>query len=113
MRVVFFGTPAFAVPTLSALLASSHQVVGVVTQPDKPRGRGQKVSDAPVKALAVERGLTVLQPERLTRDAFGSEFLALGAELGVVAAYGKILPQWLLEAPALGQNPPGKTMPRS
>jgi methionyl-tRNA formyltransferase len=102
MRVVFFGTPAFAVPTLTALLNSSHQVVGVVTQPDKPRGRGQKVSDAPVKALAVERGLPVLQPERLRPDAFESAFKRLGAELGVVAAYGKILPEWLLAAPAHG-----------
>lgn len=102
MRIVFFGTPAFAVPTLTALLASAHHVVGVVTQPDKPRGRGHKVSDAPVKALAVERGLPVLQPDRLTRDAFAADFLALQADLGVVAAYGKILPQWLLDAPAHG-----------
>jgi methionyl-tRNA formyltransferase len=102
MRIVFFGTPAFAVPSLSALLASRHAVVGVVTQPDKPRGRGQKVSDAPVKALAVERGLTVLQPERLTRDAFAELFAALAADLGVVAAYGKILPEWLLQMPAFG-----------
>ena len=102
MRIVFFGTPAFAVPTLSALLASTHQVVGVVTQPDKPRGRGQKVSDAPVKALAIERGLTVLQPDRLKRDTFEAEFVALGADLGVVAAYGKILPEWLLASPAHG-----------
>jgi methionyl-tRNA formyltransferase len=102
MRIVFFGTPAFAVPTLAALLASPHQVVGVVTQPDKPRGRGQKVSDAPVKALAVERGLAVLQPERLKREIFESQFAALNADLGVVAAYGKILPQWLLDAPRLG-----------
>ena len=102
MRVVFFGTPAFAVPTLTALLGSTHQVVGVVTQPDKPRGRGQKVSDAPVKALALERGLRVLQPERLTRELFEEEFLSLQGELGVVAAYGKILPQWLLDAPVHG-----------
>ena len=102
MRVVFFGTPAFAVPTLSALLDSKHEVVGVVTQPDKPRGRGQKVTDAPVKALAVERGLRVLQPERLSREAFAPDFLAFGADLGVVAAYGKILPQWLLDAPTHG-----------
>jgi methionyl-tRNA formyltransferase len=102
MRIAFFGTPAFAVPTLSALLSSAHHVVGVVTQPDKPRGRGQKVSDAPVKALAVERGLRVLQPERLTRDAFEAAFAQLGAELGVVAAYGKILPEWLLAQPAHG-----------
>jgi methionyl-tRNA formyltransferase len=102
MRVVFFGTPAFAVPTLTALLASHHQVVAVVTQPDKPRGRGHRISDAPVKALAVERGLPVLQPERLKREGFEEEFAALRADLGVVAAYGKILPEWLLRAPAFG-----------
>ena len=68
LRVVFFGTPRFAVPTLEALLASRHQVAGVVTQPDRPRGRGQKVTAAPVKALAAERGLPVLQPATL-RDA--------------------------------------------
>ncbi len=102
LRIVFFGTPAFAVPTLSALLASRHQVVGVVTQPDRPRGRGQRVSDAPVKALAVERGVSVLQPDRLSREVFGDAFATLGAELGVVAAYGRILPGWLLDAPRLG-----------
>lgn len=101
MRIVFFGTPSFAVPTLAALLASPHEVIAVVTQPDKPRGRGQKVSDAPVKVLALERGLLVLQPERLTRD-FEADFCALGADLGVVAAYGKILPEWLLTTPRLG-----------
>ena len=98
MRIVFFGTPGFAVPTLSALLASAQQVVGVVTQPDKPRGRGQQVTDAPVKALAAERGIRVLQPERLKREDFEADFSALHADLGVVAAYGKILPQWLLDA---------------
>jgi methionyl-tRNA formyltransferase len=102
MRVVFFGTPAFAVPTLAALLASRHDVVGVVTQPDKPRGRGQKVSDAPVKELAVSRGLPVLQPERLVRAPFEDDVRALGPDLGVVAAYGRILPEWLLNAPRLG-----------
>jgi methionyl-tRNA formyltransferase len=102
MRIVFFGTPAFAVPTLSALLDSPHQVVAVVTQPDKPRGRGQKVSDSPVKRLAGERGLAVLQPERLARDPLESEVRALQPDLGVVAAYGKILPEWLLALPAHG-----------
>ena len=102
MRLVFFGTPAFAVPALAALLDSPHQVVGVVTQPDKPRGRGQRVSDSPVKALALERGLHVMQPARLVRDEFAVEFAALGADLGVVAAYGKILPEWLLSTPRLG-----------
>ena len=67
---MFFGTPAFAVPTLQALLDSRHRVVGVVSQPDRPRGRGQKPGTAPVKALALERGLPVLQPERLKDAAF-------------------------------------------
>ena len=102
LRIVFFGTPTFAVPTLTALLSSPHRVVGVVTQPDRPRGRGQRVSDAPVKALALERGLPVLQPERLSREVVAEPLTALGADLGVVAAYGKILPQWLLETPPLG-----------
>lgn len=102
LRIVFFGTPEFAVPTLTRLLGSRHEVVGVVTQPDRPRGRGQRVSDAPVKALAVERGLNVLQPETLARDRFEAPFKELRADLGVVAAYGKILPEWLLQAPALG-----------
>ena len=102
LRIVFFGTPAFAVPTLEALLRSRHDVVAVVTQPDRPRGRGQRVSDAPVKALAVTHGLPVLQPERLSRDQFNEPFAALNSDLGVVAAYGKILPEWLLQAPRLG-----------
>lgn len=102
MRVVFFGTPAFAVPTLSALFDSPHEVVGVVTQPDRPRGRGQRVTESPVKALAMARGVPVMQPERIRRETFEGEFAALGAELGVVAAYGQILPQWLLDAPRHG-----------
>ena len=102
LRIVFFGTPAFAVPTLAALLDSLHAVVAVVTQPDRPRGRGQRVSDAPVKALAVERGLPVLQPARLSRELFEADFIALHADIGVVAAYGKILPEWLLQAPRFG-----------
>ena len=102
LRIAFFGTPAFAVPTLRRLLESRHEVAGVVTQPDRPRGRGQKVSDAPVKALASERGLRVLQPERLAREQFESAFQELAADVGVVAAYGKILPEWLLQAPGLG-----------
>jgi len=102
LRVAFFGTPGFAVPTLEHLVQSPHQVVGVVTQPDRPRGRGQQVTEAPVKALASSLGLTVLQPERLARDVFEAAFTALGADIGVVAAYGKILPDWLLASPRLG-----------
>jgi methionyl-tRNA formyltransferase len=113
MRIVFFGTPAFAVPSLAGLLNSRHDVVGVVTQPDRPRGRGQKVSDAPVKALAVDRGIPVLQPERLKRESFESDFASLRADLGVVAAYGKILPEWLLRAPTHGMiNVHASLLPR-
>jgi methionyl-tRNA formyltransferase len=113
MRIVFFGTPAFAVPTLTALLASRHVVVGVVTQPDRPRGRGHKVSNAPVKALAIEHGLTVLQPDRLARDPFEAAFTAFDADLGVVAAFGKILPEWLLHSPRLGMiNVHASLLPR-
>jgi methionyl-tRNA formyltransferase len=97
-----FGTPAFAVPTLEALLASSHAVAGVIAQPDRPRGRGQLVSAGPMKSLAIERGLPVLQPERLKRDTFEEPFDALEADLAVVAAYGKLLPEWLLVKPRLG-----------
>jgi methionyl-tRNA formyltransferase len=98
LRVVFFGTPAFAVPTLERLIHSPHPVVGVVTQPDRPRGRGQQITEGPVKRLAAAVGLAVLQPERLGREAFESPLTALQADIGVVAAYGKILPDWLLAA---------------
>jgi methionyl-tRNA formyltransferase len=102
LRVAFFGTPGFAVPTLQHVVDSSHAVVGVITQPDKPRGRGQQITVGPVKALALSLGLPVLQPERLARDQFESAFAALNADIGVVAAYGKILPDWLLATPRLG-----------
>jgi methionyl-tRNA formyltransferase len=102
LRVAFFGTPAFAVPSLEHLVRSSHPVVGVITQPDRPRGRGQQLSDGPVKSLAMALGLPVLQPARLARDQFAEQFAALNADIGVVAAYGKILPDWLLATPRLG-----------
>jgi len=102
LRVAFFGTPDFAVPTLHALLRSRHSVVGVVTQPDRPRGRGQRVTDSPVKQVATTRGLPVLQPERLKDEAFLTGMRAWQADLGVVAAYGKILPAAVLDMPRLG-----------
>lgn len=102
LRVVFFGTPAFALPSLEALLSSSHQVVGVVTQPDRPRGRGQRTTGGPVKQLAVARGLPVLQPEKLRDPAFLDRLRGLAPDLGVVVAYGKILPEPVLSLPALG-----------
>ncbi len=102
MRVIFFGTPAFAAPTLAALIASRHSIAAVVTQPDRARGRGQKLTHAPVKALAVAHGLPVLQPDRLKADDTLAELRGLNADIGVVAAYGKILPQALLDIPTNG-----------
>ena len=113
MRVVFFGTPQFAVPSLERLVHSAHDVVGVVTQPDRPRGRGQKVTDAPVKMTAVQHGLPVFQPARL-RDPEVKETLTRWApELGVVAAYGKILPESVLNLPRFGMiNVHASLLPR-
>jgi methionyl-tRNA formyltransferase len=102
LRIVFFGTPDFAVPTLDALLASRHPVVAVITQPDRPRGRGQRTSPAPVKARALSAGLAILQPERLRDEPFLDNLRALAADLGVVAAYGRILTDAVLAAPRLG-----------
>lgn len=102
LRIAFFGTPEFAVPTLEALLASEHEVVGVVTQPDRPRGRGQEVSDSPVKARAALAGLPVLQPLKLKDAAFLDAFRAWNVDLGIVAAYGRLLPQVLLDLPPAG-----------
>lgn len=102
LRVVFFGTPAFAVPTLDALLASEHEVVGVVTQPDRPRGRGQQVTEAPVKARAGTAGLPILQPTRLKEPAFLEQIREWRPDIGVVAAYGRLLPQVLLDLPPRG-----------
>jgi methionyl-tRNA formyltransferase len=113
LKVVFLGTPQFAVPTLDALLASSHTVVGVVTQPDKPRGRGQKETDAPVKARALAAKVPVLQPATLKDPAVLADLAALGADIGVVAAYGKILTQAVLDIPRLGMiNVHASLLPR-
>jgi methionyl-tRNA formyltransferase len=102
LRIVYFGTPAFAVPTLRRLLDSRHVVCGVVTQPDKPRGRGHKLTDAPVKALAVERGIPVLQPVRLRTPEVTAAIAAWTPEIGIVAAYGKLIPIDLLAVPRYG-----------
>lgn len=101
MRIVFMGTPAFAVKSLEACL-SLGEVVAVVTQPDKPRGRGQEVSFSPVKELALARGLPVLQPVKIRGTPFADELRALSADVAVVTAYGKILPQDVLDAPRRG-----------
>lgn len=102
MRIVFFGSPQFAVPTLERLLASSHQVVAAVSQPDRPRGRGQHVSAGPVKALALAHAVPVVQPERLKAPEFLDTLARLAPDLGVVAAYGRILPEDVLRVPPFG-----------
>jgi methionyl-tRNA formyltransferase len=113
MVIVFFGTPQFAVPTLQRLLDSIHTVAGVVTQPDRPSGRGQRVTDAPVKALAVERHIPVMQPERLKPPDVAEAMRAWQPDLGVVAAYGRIIPEHLLAVPRLGMiNVHASLLPR-
>lgn len=102
MTIVFFGTSTFAVPTLDLLLESQHEVVAVVTRPDRPRGRGQRIRESPVKARARESNVHVLQPERMKDLAFLEQLTTFSADLGVVAAYGKILPDVLLATPRLG-----------
>ena len=102
LRIVFYGTPEFAVPSLEGLLASRHQVVGVVTRPDQPSGRGQRVQVPPVKRVALTRGLAVLQPERLANEAFLNALAAFQADLGVVAAYGRIFSESLLQSVRFG-----------
>ncbi len=100
-RLIFMGTPQFAVASLRTCLELG-EVVAVVTQPDKPRGRGQEVTFSPVKQLAVDRGLLVLQPAKIRGTDFAQQLKALAAEVAVVTAYGKILPTDALEAPRLG-----------
>jgi methionyl-tRNA formyltransferase len=113
MVIVFFGTPRFAVPTLGHLLDSPHTVAAVVTQPDRPRGRGQKVTDAPVKALAAGRHVPVIQPERLKPAEVADALRAWQPDLGVVAAYGRIIPEHLLSIPRLGMiNVHASLLPR-
>jgi methionyl-tRNA formyltransferase len=102
LRVLFFGTPAFAVPSLEALVDAGHQIVGVVTQPDRPRGRGYRVVPEAVKIAALARRFEVLQPTRLKAPELLAELRDLSPDLGVVAAYGRILPAELLAIPRLG-----------
>ena len=101
LRTVFMGTPDFAVPCL-ARLAEISEVVGVVTQPDKKRGRGQKLTPSPVKAFAEAHDLPVYQPQKVREEGFVAELEALAPELIVVVAFGQILPQRVLDIPPLG-----------
>jgi len=112
MKIVFMGSPDFAVPSLEAMLAR-HEVVLVVTQPDKPAGRGSKLTAPPVKVVAERAGVPVLQPASARRPEVAEALRATGAELGVVVAYGKILPRAVLEAFPRGCiNVHGSLLPR-
>ena len=102
LRVVFAGTPCFVVPTLEALLNSSHEVVGVYTQPDRPSGRGQKVTESPVKIAATQHHLPVYQPPNFREEASQLPLKVLKPDVIVVLAYGLILPKAVLEIPRLG-----------
>ncbi len=102
MRVIFMGTPDFAVPTLDALVQAGHEVVLVVAQPDKPVGRGKKLRSPPVAARARELGLPLAQPRALRRGPFPERFCELQADVAVVIAYGRILPERLLQSPEHG-----------
>lgn len=102
LRMVFFGTPEFAVPSLQGLIDRRAQIIAVVTQPDRPVGRGQQVKPSPVKELALNYNLPVLQPERVRAPEFLEAFRALKPELAVVVAFGQIFPQALLDIPRHG-----------
>ena len=114
MKILFWGTPAYAVPSLEALVAAGHELVGVVSQPDRRRGRGKELVASPVKARALDLGLPVFTPERIRRDGeCQAQLAALGADLSVVVAFGQILPPAVLDQPPLGcWNGHGSLLPR-
>lgn len=102
MKIVFMGTPEFAVPSLNMLLEEGYEIAAVVTQPDKPKGRGNKMAAPPVKEFAIKHGINVLQPSKIKTTEFVDQIKAIGPDLLVTAAYGKILSKELLEVPSLG-----------
>lgn len=115
MNIIFMGTPDFAIPALKALIDSEHSVSAVFTQPDKPKGRGHKMTPPPVKVLAEEHGVTVYQPDSLKKDA--DEYIKIIKDINpdiiIVAAYGKILPKEILDIPRLGcVNIHGSLLPK-
>ncbi|WP_334071768.1 MULTISPECIES: methionyl-tRNA formyltransferase [Paenibacillus] len=113
MNIVFMGTPAFAVPSLEALLKEGYNVVGVVTQPDRPQGRKKVLTPTPVKEAALQHGLPVLQPQRLRAPEAVEELAALKPDLIVTAAYGQILPKSVLDLPKYGcLNVHGSLLPK-
>ena len=113
MRIVFMGTPAFAVPSLEALLKSDDQVVGVVTQPDRPKGRGQELATSPIKEVCRREGIPVLQPAKMKDPTFLDALRAWQPDLIAVAAFGRILPPVILTMPPRGCiNVHGSLLPK-
>lgn len=113
LRIVFMGTPDFAVPSLQALIDGPETIIGVVCQPDRKKGRGRKLSPPPVKVKALEAGLPVFQPESVKTEVFLQQLKQLAPDLIIVVAYGKILPAALLELPPLGAiNVHGSLLPK-
>jgi methionyl-tRNA formyltransferase len=102
VRILFWGTPAFAVPSLRALGEEGHEIVGVVTQPDRPAGRGRELRASAVKEEALDQSFTILEPESARAVGFAEEITALGADLSVVVAYGQILSLEVLSVPPMG-----------
>ena len=112
MRIVCMGTPDFAVPSLEKLAETGHEIVGVFTQPDRPKGRGNKLTPSPVKIRAMEYGIPVFQPERIRRDGV-EDLKKLKPELCVTAAFGQILSQEILDIPPMGNiNVHASLLPR-
>jgi methionyl-tRNA formyltransferase len=114
MKLVFCGTPEFGVPTLEAVIAAGHEVALVVTQPDRAAGRGLEVQAPPVKRVALERGLPVVQPEKIkNNEEFRARLEEIRPDAILVVAYGRIIPPWMLELPRFGNiNLHGSLLPR-
>jgi len=114
MKLVFCGTPEFAVPTLEAVVAAGHEVRLVVTQPDRAAGRGMEMQAPPVKRLALERGLPVVQPEKIKNNReFRGQLETIRPDAILVVAYGRIIPEWMLELPRFGNiNLHGSLLPK-
>ena len=113
LRIIFMGTPDFAVPSLQGLIDGPDEVITVICQPDRKKGRGKKVSAPPIKELALQNNIPILQPTAIRTDAFLDQISELQADLIVVAAYGRILPGSLLELPRMGTiNVHGSLLPK-
>ena len=113
MRIVFMGTPDFAAASLKKLIENKFNIVGVFTQPDKPKGRGMEMSFSPVKELALAHGLQVFQPEKMRDGSALRQIEALAPDILVVVAYGRILPDEILAVPKFGAiNVHGSLLPK-